>query len=703
MKKSKRHIYLLVMLVIIASIVMYIQYDAGEKDKAIDSATITHSQKSNSKLKLYWFIPDGLRADPDVFRVFDWAKQGKLPNIKRLMENGSYGYSIPVFPGHTPSNFATLMTGTYPSLHGVVDGAIRLQGYPLQIVARNGFSSHAKLIPPIWYTLEKSGEKVSLLSVPGSTPPEISKGITIRGRWGGWGMDFPAVIFNSTGAASVRRQQGLENRLFEHGARLTQYVDASDSNDWQIKRKSFSTPFEIEMENWGTTVYGLVYDTSNDDRENYDRILLSLDRKTQWSDLAEGEGSNWLPITLHYQTANDYNYYTPKKGDWELKMSEVSVPTQLRIRIVRLKDRENFRVRFYYNTLNRYTSKPADIAELLQAAAGPMVDFPDNYPPQLVFYPEDKSAFMEEARMSLQWHKIAAAYLAESSGSTVLIHDVYTPNQFLTSRWWMRYLDPASAQYDDLDEAARKDIWQDAMEIYSGIDQIIGEVMERADENTYIVLSSDHGIIPLNIRVNLNNYLAKNGLLHYKINPETGYHKIDWDRTQVAFLKMYHIYINPKGLGGNFKRATGKDYNILRLRVINLLKELKDNQGKSPLARIVKWENAGSLGLPHDGVGDLIVSNNPGYLWSEKLSIDGKVFEASLQSGYKQGVIPDNLKGMWTPFIVMGPGIRKNHKLKKPLSHIDQYPTVLSLLKKSIPDFVQGRVISEMFETPGEE
>ena len=37
--------------------------------------------------------------------------------------------------------------------------------------------------------MEELGKKNLLLSLPGSTPPELKKGITIRGRWGGWGFD----------------------------------------------------------------------------------------------------------------------------------------------------------------------------------------------------------------------------------------------------------------------------------------------------------------------------------------------------------------------------------------------------------------------------------------------------------------------------------------------------------------------------------
>lgn len=107
--------------------------------------------KSNNAraVKLYWFIPDGVRAEPFLFNMFAWAKEGKLPNIKRLIEGGSYGYSYPNFPSHTPTYFATLLTGSYPEIHGVNDGPMHAIGKPLDSVAVGGFRSVAKKVAPI--------------------------------------------------------------------------------------------------------------------------------------------------------------------------------------------------------------------------------------------------------------------------------------------------------------------------------------------------------------------------------------------------------------------------------------------------------------------------------------------------------------------------------------------------------------------------
>ena len=180
----------------------------------------------SEKRKLYWFIPDGMRCDPDLFNVFRWAREGKLPNIKKMMERGSYGFCRPTFPSHTPTNFATLFTGAYPEVHGVNDGPMHTEGNPLGRVSVGGFSSTAKKVAPMWVTLENEADaRVALMSVPGSTPPELVKGITIRGRWGGWGADFHAINFQARRNLAMRRQQGRGARLFFFGPELTQYLD----------------------------------------------------------------------------------------------------------------------------------------------------------------------------------------------------------------------------------------------------------------------------------------------------------------------------------------------------------------------------------------------------------------------------------------------------------------------------------------------
>ena len=614
------------------------------------------------------------------------------------MAQGSYGYSRPVFPGHTPTNFATLLTGATPKVHGIADGPMHIEGYPLMMVSKGGFSSVAKKVPPIWYTLEERGLVSTLLSVPGSTPPELDDGVTIRGRWGGWGIDFPAVLFNSANDHALRQYQGLGNRVFSFGSELTRFVDPAAPVAWQLPLpRSFSPAREAALENWGTVIYALIYDATDDGRENYDRVLFSRDKKEVLANIGLGEWSGWLPVRLYWELQNDYNIYTPKRPSWERELSAVPVDTRVAINVVRLGVRDFFRIRMHYDDLNNYLLKPSFLFGEMDTALGPMVDFPDNYPPQLIYYPEDRATFLEETSRSLAWHRSAAAHLIDRHDSDAIIHDIYTPNQMLVSRWWLGDIDPVSSHFASTPDTERTKRMAEVKAMYRGIDDILGEVLTRADADTYVVFSSDHGIVPLDREVRLNNLFAREGLLTYSLDETTGEYTIDWDNTRAIYLKMDNIYINPAGLGGNYRRASGPDYEKLREQVIRLLKGLKDKDGRAPLARVVKWEDVErELLLPPDRVGDLVVANIPTFGWVEDISADLEVFQDSVKSGYKQAIIPESTEAMLTPFVIMGPGIKKNHRLQKPIRHIDQYPTIMTVLGQKIPSFVEGRVLSEV-------
>ena len=53
---------------------------------------------------------------------------------------------------------------------------------------------------------------------------------------------------------------------------------------------------------------------------------------------------------------------------------------------------------------------------------------------------------------------------------------------------------------------------------------------------------------------------------------------------------------------------------------------------------------------------------------------------------------------MWTPFIILCPGVKKGYKIENPQKNVDQYPTIMKLLGQNIPDFVEGNALEEVFE-----
>jgi len=631
--------------------------------------------KKPKATKLYWFIPDGMRADPYLFNIYKWAQEGKLPNIKKMMDEGSYGYSIPDFPSHTPVNFASLLTGSHPVVHGVTDGTMRLQGYPLLKPSLGGFWSSAKKVAPIWTVLENADKKVVLLSIPGSTPPELKKGITIRGRWGNWGSDDAALIFMPTELQAQMKSVGKGFRLFYFSDTLTKFVLEKTSNFTSYSElKSYSSVKEAQLTAHGLTIYAFIIDSTNDNLTNYDQVAYSFTESgPAFAVTKQQEWTKWFPVNLTFQNQ--------------------SYISDIMLTAIKIWDNGQFRIRVLYNNLNKFVTYPENVAEDMTEKIGPMVDFVDNYPPQLIYEPEDKNTFLVEAQMSLDYHKKAVDYVYDNYNPDVFLQDIYTPNQMLTSRWWMRYIDSTSPDYTP---EKSQNAMNDVLKMYQGLDAIIGEAIKHDDGNTLFVLSSDHGIILQRRTMTLNNLFVQRGWLKFTVDPITGETNIDWNHTKVLYLQTNYIYINQNNLAGPYQRASGSEYEKLRNEVILALQSLTDKDGTKPIASVSKWEDAPQFfDMPSDRVGDLIIEIAPGYGFSEAATNDLQVFSDSLISGNKQGFNPQ-INGMQTPFIIMGPGVKKGYELQKTISHVDQMPTILQLMNISIPNYVQGRVLTEI-------
>lgn len=636
---------------------------------------------SHKGVRLYWFVPDGLRAEPDLFTLYEWARAGRLPNIKRMMDEGSFGYSVPVFPSHTPVNFAALFTGATPEHNGVADGPLRFRGQPLASVTRSGFSSLAKTIDPFWFTLEKAGLAVTLLSVPGSTPPELKLGQVIKGRWGGWGIDFPSLIFHDEADQALRAQIGWNDRVFQMGAPLTLFVRSEPARAWEASVSESNGPGqEVNLRVWGQDLFLYVY-ASRDAGARRARVSLN---KRQWiADLGEGEWSPWFDVELQPQTPAA----APK------------LKTHARVNIIRLKADAPFRVRVQIDGLNETLTSPSTLAQELKEAVGPMVDFVDNFPPQFIYFDEDKRAFRDEFAQSFEWHARAEDFVLRQGRSDVFIQSIYSPNQMLTGRWWMGALDPRSRHYATMKTTEREDAWADIHDLYRRVDAMIGRALDARPADGYVVLSSDHGAVPLNYEVKLNNLFRAKGWLAAKPDAQ-GQLRVDWANTRVVFINMNHVYINPNGLAGPYQPANGPAYQQLRGEVARALKDLKLEGSGQPLADVRTREETADWALPAERVGDLVLANAPGFNWIEDISRDGEVFSASLKTGYKQAILTEHEHGLWTPFLIVGPGIKKGHALTKPISHLDQYPTLMRALKLEPPYRPDGHVIEEVFANP---
>jgi len=106
------------------------------------------------------------------------VKEGKLPNMGRLMEEGYYGELESTVPILSPVAWTSFSTGVNPGRHGIFDFLTR-QEDTYQIIPT--FSTQ-RMIRPLWKVASEMGKMVAILNLPATFPLDYVNGIMIVGE-----------------------------------------------------------------------------------------------------------------------------------------------------------------------------------------------------------------------------------------------------------------------------------------------------------------------------------------------------------------------------------------------------------------------------------------------------------------------------------------------------------------------------------------
>ena len=107
-----------------------------------------------------------------------WVAAGKLPNLQRLMAEGSYGPLRSVVHPFTAQAWTSMVTGCQQGKHRVFDFWERdYQTYGFRLLN----ASH-RALPALWNLLSQAGKDVIIVNLPQTYPPEPVKGVMVSGR-----------------------------------------------------------------------------------------------------------------------------------------------------------------------------------------------------------------------------------------------------------------------------------------------------------------------------------------------------------------------------------------------------------------------------------------------------------------------------------------------------------------------------------------
>jgi predicted AlkP superfamily phosphohydrolase/phosphomutase len=119
-----------------------------------------------------------LGLDGATFDVLDpLMDQGRMPNLKRFLEQGTAGVLRSTQPPITPAAWTTFMTGKGPGRHGILD----FEKYDATTHTLTFNSTYEIREKTLWQHLSEKGLRVGSINVPMTYPPKPVNGFMISG------------------------------------------------------------------------------------------------------------------------------------------------------------------------------------------------------------------------------------------------------------------------------------------------------------------------------------------------------------------------------------------------------------------------------------------------------------------------------------------------------------------------------------------
>jgi len=266
---------------------------------------------------------------------------------------------------------------------------------------------------------------------------------------------------------------------------------------------------------------------------------------------------------------------------------------------------------------------------------------------------------------------------------------------------------------------------------YKLIDRQLGELIELMDEDTILIIVSDHGFTSLKRNFYINDFLIKEGYLTLRnkkksnlvikirnllcskdilrqlsliifnklpltIKEEyfkrTSYRitdvQVDWEKTKAfAFSGLGEIYLNVKGREPHGV-ISKNDYEKIRREISEKLKNIRDpTSGQKISVNVILVHKKD---LTKDDTPDLIIVE------TEEFNVSPLIGYGSIIENYKKPIYGQHSrKGI---FLAYGSNIRKGVRISG-VRIYDIAPTILHIFNIPIPIEMNGRVIKEIFET----
>ena len=229
---------------------------------------------------------------------------------------------------------------------------------------------------------------------------------------------------------------------------------------------------------------------------------------------------------------------------------------------------------------------------------------------------ENKEAFIEDAHETLDARFEAFKHYVEADDWDLFF------GVFMTTDRVNHFL------FEHYEEGGEYD--EEFLAFYEKVDRYLGELRGMLDEQTTMVVASDHGFTTLDHEVKCNVWLEQNGWLSYEDDDHEGLGDIS-DETEAYSLIPGRFYVN---LEGREPRGTvpREEYESVRDELEAELEALEGPDGRKVADRVVTRE-AAFRGAHDDIAPDLVVVPNHGFDLKSGFKGGDEVFDVGPRNG----------------------------------------------------------------------
>jgi len=200
-----------------------------------------------------------------------------------------------------------------------------------------------------------------------------------------------------------------------------------------------------------------------------------------------------------------------------------------------------------------------------------------------------------------------------------------TPDRVQHMFW--RFRDTEHPLYDKELAQRYKDVFP---KLYKSMDRILGRILEDyVDDNTVLMVLSDHGFSQFHTAVHTNRWLKDAGFFHTTRETESGkanefFVSADWSKTTAYAVGLAGIYLNRHGREQH-GTVTNEQVPEVTEKLIESLLQMKDpKNGKKIVREVFRKEDIYKGPYTKDAP-DLILGFEEGYrtslyLWASSLS-----------------------------------------------------------------------------------